>query len=419
MMDGAFEDPDTLGQVSYLPADIGFKMPAQLQRRPLPPVDPNIMAPFMRWIDAAKRGYATGKSLSGDLPPGAGGEPTGPAPRLASADPNPASSDIGVGGPARARSIPINGPSVAADMGTPGFSDGFGDDPRLADAGAFGAPAQPVASAAPTGDSEDLGDRYRKRVAGIPAPKGDLTDDQKNRMQMDFFLHLLANNKPGSRFLQNAGESGVATSAEYQAQTDKNLARSTQQQQFARDEVFKEMGLSDKSQDNKELARHHKALEKLQNDQNDINKAYREGQIDAKTAELEVRRIQAEMAELRARAAALKTNPLEQQIQTILKYGPKGQLPEEALRTALSKGKNDEDQQIDEAWKASVARAASTGMPAPSRDQIVAIRKYGTQISRGHPDYASALKSLPGGDTRDNRKKLDAVLQTRGLRVVD
>lgn len=413
MMDGAFEDPNTLGQVSYMPpADIGFKMPAQLQRRPLPPAaQPDLMAPFMRWIDAAKRGYATGKSLSGDLAPGAGGEPTGPAPRLASADPNPASSDIGVGGPARARSIPINGPSVAADMGTPGFSDGFGDDPRLAEAGAFGAPAQ-AAVAAPA-DSEDLGDRYRKRVAGIPAPKGDLTDDQKNKLQLDFFLHLLANNKPGSRFLQNAGEAGVTTSAGYQAQTDKNLARSTQQQQFARDEVFKEMGLSDKSQDNKELARHHKALEKLQSDQNDVTKAYREGQISAKEAELEVRKIQAQMAELRA-----SVNPLKGQVEYLRTLLPNAD-PKDLVHMVLTKDRSGKtDQELaDQAWVR--ATGANTGMPVPSTEAMLARKKYGETISRSHPDYRETLGAM-GGDTKANREKLDNVLKTsRGLRVVD
>lgn len=413
MMDGAFEDPNTLGQVSYMPpADIGFKMPAQLQRRPLPAISqPDLMAPFMRWIDAAKRGYATGKSLSGELAPGAGGEPTGPAPRLASADPNPTSSDVGVGGPSRSRSIPINGPSVAADMGTPGFSDGFGDDPRLADAGAFGAPTQ-AAAVAPA-DSEDLGDRYRKRVAGIPAPKGDLTDDQKNKLQLDFFLHLLANNKPGSRFLQNAGEAGVTTSAGYQAQTDKNLARSTQQQQFARDEVFKEMGLSDKSQDNKELARHHKALEKLQSDQNDVTKAYREGQISAKEAELEVRKIQAQMAELRA-----SVNPLKGQVEYLRTLLPNAD-PKDLVHMVLTKDRSGKtDQELaDQAWVR--ATGANTGMPVPSTEAMLARKKYGETISRSHPDYRETLGAM-GGDTKANREKLDNVLKTsRGLRVVD
>lgn len=340
----------------------------------------------------------------------AGWQDVEPEPEVAA---KPSSSrDIGVGGPAPSRSIPRLGPRspVVIDQESGSVApippeQGFGDDPRLANAGAFAPAPQTTAP----GD-EDLGDRYRKRVAGIQAPKGDLTPEQENKLRMGFFMHMLANNAPGSRFLQNAGASGVATGAEAERLTDKNLARSTQQQQFARDEVFKEMGLSDKSQDNREKARHQKALEDLQRQANEINKQYREGQITAREAELEVKKIQAEMAQLRASA-----NPLEAQLRTIRKWAP-NLTNDEVLRMGLSKGKSDEDQQIDETWKAAVSRAASTGMPAPSRDQIVAIRKYGNQISRNHPDYMQALKDPGiGGDKR----KLDAILQTRGLRVVD
>lgn len=329
--------------------------------------------------------------------------------------------EIGVGGPAPSLSLPRLGARspVVIDNNTGAVdssAQGFGEEPRLENAGAFSSPAQGGVPA----QSDDLGEQYRKGIAGIKPPTGDLTPEQRNKLSMDFYMRMLASNKGGSRFLQNAGQAGLATSDAYQGQMDRNLARNTQQQQFARDDVYKALGLTDKSQDNKELARHHKALEGLQNQQNEINKAYREGQITAKEAELEVRKIQAQMAELRAQAVRDRANPLEQQILTILKYGPKGQTNEEALRTALSKGKSDEDTQLDDLHKAMSVAAARSGMPAPSREQVRAGRLYGSQISRSHPDYIQTLKSMPGGDTRENRDKLDAVLKTsRGLRVVD
>lgn len=323
--------------------------------------------------------------------------------------PTPRSStrDIGVGGPAASRSLPRLGTRspVVIDNQTGSVdssAQGFGEESP--NPGAF-----PTASQVPA-ESDDLGDRYRKRVAGIPAPKGDLTPEQRQKLQMDFFMQMLANNAPGSRFLQNAGQAGVSTSAASQAQTEKNLARSTQQQQFARDEVFKEMGLSDKSQDNKERARHQKAIEDLQRQANEINKQYREGQIDAKAAELEVRKIQAQMAELRASA-----NPLKAQTEYIRSLAP-NMPPMDALRMALSRGKSDEDTQIDDLLKVERGAAARSGMPGPSRDQVKAGMLYGGKISSSHPDYIQALKDPAiGGD----KKKLDAILQTRGLRVVD
>lgn len=336
----------------------------------------------------------------------------------------PSKRSIGVGGPSPQVSIPRlgarspvvvdNDSGSVMETGEIPPAQGFGDEPALP-ASAFAQPQQ----GGQVSDPYDLGAQYRQRVSGIQKPSGELTPEQQQQLNTKFYMNLLAGNKPGSRFLQNAGRAGMETSDQATAFGDRNYARSAHEGDAARREAGVEVELTQRGQDNREQARHQKKMEDLQQKQLDITQQYNEGRIDAKAAELEVRKIQAQMAELRALAARDRANPLEQQIQTIMKYGPKGMGSPEALSLALSKGKSDEDTQIDEAWKAATSHALSNGMPAPSRDQVVAVRKYGGSISRNHADYKEALRSLPGGDTKQNRERLDGVLKTRGLRVVD
>jgi anti-sigma28 factor (negative regulator of flagellin synthesis) len=114
-----------------------------------------------------------------------------------------------------------------------------------------GALAQEDSAAAPPARRASLADRYAKRVGEIPAAgDGSLSPDQKSQAQLDFFLSLLANNKPGSRFLQNAGASGLAVSGQVRDTREKNKRDASGRRRDAMDEAFKEVSFADRDEDN-------------------------------------------------------------------------------------------------------------------------------------------------------------------------
>ena len=117
--------------------------------------------------------------------------------------------------------------------------------------GALGAEddaTMPAPAAAPRRTS--LADRYATAIAKIPAAgKGELSEDQKNHAQMDFYLGLLANNKPGSRFLQNAGQTGLAVSRGVRDTRARNQAQASATRREALDEAFRAIGFAGKDED--------------------------------------------------------------------------------------------------------------------------------------------------------------------------
>jgi hypothetical protein len=97
-----------------------------------------------------------------------------------------------------------------------------------------------------------LGERYRERVKGIPSDiKGDLSDEQKAQMQLDFFLNLLARGgQRGQGFLENVGASGLDVSGKVTAARDKNITNRRADAATKRDEAFREVGFEEKDEDN-------------------------------------------------------------------------------------------------------------------------------------------------------------------------
>jgi hypothetical protein len=115
--------------------------------------------------------------------------------------------------------------------------------------GPAGAPVQALAR-------RTLADQYRERLGGIKEPEAALSEAQKKKLQMDFFLNLMArSSKPGARFIGAAGEAGLATSAGYdQAMKEaRSIAERRTGQQ--REDAFREIGLADKDEDNQARAR--------------------------------------------------------------------------------------------------------------------------------------------------------------------
>jgi len=99
---------------------------------------------------------------------------------------------------------------------------------------------------------KSLSDRYNEAVSGIDRnTKGDLTEDQKKQMQLDFFLSLLAKgSKRGSTFLGSAAESGLDVSGKVRGQQEGNKRDAKDRIRDQRDEAFRGVSLADKDDDN-------------------------------------------------------------------------------------------------------------------------------------------------------------------------
>lgn len=149
--------------------------------------------------------------------------------------------------------IPPSAPAAPATGAVPDAVD-LGSEaplpPQVAAPAVVPAPTdQPAAQPA----AETLQDMYRRVMAGIPARgSGNLTPEQKNRQQLDFFLRLMAGGaRPGARFLGTMGEAGLATNAAADAQRKENLAASNAELQRLREDAFRTVGLADKDADNR------------------------------------------------------------------------------------------------------------------------------------------------------------------------
>ena len=194
-----------------------------------------------------------------------------------------------------------------ATMPSTAFADGQAMPPAIRPApedmpqGAFdAAPAeqQPGALAAPTPARPSLANEYRKRVAAVKTEKGEITEADKHKLQMDFFLGLLANNQPGSRFLQNFGKSGQAVSAQYSQMSKEAKAAADKKYGREVDQIFREMGFADKDADNARADRMELADEKRW-DKQDIRETQRWKALDAREKqrlEMEIKRYEREGA---------------------------------------------------------------------------------------------------------------------------
>lgn len=323
--------------------------------------------------------------------------------------------NIGVGGPAPTRSIPnlgkrspvvVDGRTGAVEpSGAFGPSSGGGPGGAPVSAGAFTQQAQqePV---------QDLGALYRQRIGGIARPNDQLTPEQQQNLRLNFFMRMLANNKPGSRFLQTGGQSGLETSKEAEELRAKNLARGVQQQQFGREDIFRELGLSDKSQDNRERNRHQKAIEEIQNKLAD-------GRITAAEAQAQAAMLRAEASQLRAERAA--NDPIGTAFRTIMAIGqthPEMKItPQQALQYALTKGHDREGLADERAFNAANQERLKQGMPALSRKAMQFQQEHGSDISRKSAIYK---RFLDDPSIKGDAKKADAILQNElGVRLKD
>ena len=132
---------------------------------------------------------------------------------------------------------------------------------------------RPGGALTPTGAPQEMGparpmspsldERYRAGMANIPGASPSLTPEQKAKLGLDFGLRLMANSsKRGASFSEALGNAGLGTSAEHGKEMD--IARGTAEKRRgeAREDVFRETGFGEKSEDNRRADRQLSIMEK-------------------------------------------------------------------------------------------------------------------------------------------------------------
>lgn len=107
---------------------------------------------------------------------------------------------------------------------------------------------------------QSLEQKYAEATAKLPKEaNGKLSDDQKKRLDLEFYLGLMARSaRPGAYALGAAGESGLDTMKTARENEATNLATSTASLNRQRDDIFKQLGLADKDADNSRADRREK-----------------------------------------------------------------------------------------------------------------------------------------------------------------
>lgn len=316
--------------------------------------------------------------------------------------------------------------------------------------GAFQEQSAKSASAAEAAPAMDLAAEFRRRVdAAKKEAKGDLTPQQLEQMKLDFFLGLMARGaKRGSNFIGAFGETGRETLAKASGQQEKNLERSRQDQQRTMEEIFREIGLMDKGEDNKRRDKHLAITEahyqamgdrdrqrfdlerrKLANEGKEIRQTvvgadgfYVHILKDGTEVKSKIRKPAGDGDADDRKAARMRAAGFsEKEIIERLYPGRSGRdggmtekdIVEETLKLLKPDGLGGPTPSPEDAYATTrrIVDLARGGTPAPA----AAANTPGT-VSRQDPRYAAALQDpRVGGD----RKKLDEMLRKSGLVVAD
>ena len=288
---------------------------------------------------------------------------------------------------------------------------------------------------------------YREAIDRLPKEaNGKLTDDQRSRIAMEFFLGMMANSsRPGAYMLGAAGEAGLAATGRARSEEEKNLAHSQAEINRLRDEVYKQIGLEDKDQDNVRADKRADTEERRWAAAEERDKK----RLDAETKRLEgegknvighqvlangniglmTRDGRVVDSGAKAKASASEVDPLSRGMETLRRYFPNEsneQLFQRVLGTKRDTGRGElsEDELIREAAKLSAGSMGSI----PLADAVAQLRKErdnlrggapaggGRAVSRASPIYKDALADpRVGGD----KAKLEAMLAQKGIKVTD
>jgi hypothetical protein len=220
--------------------------------------------------------------------------------------------------------------------------------------------------------------QFREKNAAIAPAEGKMSEQEKKQRALEFFLNMLARNKGGSTFLQNAAGAGLDTSAGVRSDREKAQARAEAGRKEKREDVFREIGFGDKDEDNRRLdageARRMKLLEK-QISQGKVSVQKNAGTgtyviLDATTGETKDTKIKYPKEVVRDQRSAelqllehLKKNPGD--LETVLKL----------------KGKGDDD--ADEIFDAAVKRVTTDLTGEQKMPSAIEEMRSARELARG------------------------------------
>jgi len=93
--------------------------------------------------------------------------------------------------------------------------------------------------------------QFREKTAALAPAEGKVSEQDKKQRKLEFFLNMLARNKGGSTFLQNAAAAGLDTSAGMRSDSEKAQAKAAAARTQQREDIFREIGFGDKDEDNR------------------------------------------------------------------------------------------------------------------------------------------------------------------------
>ena len=340
--------------------------------------------------------------------------------------------------------------------GTPGYEAAL--KATVGDMSATPTPADTVTAAAPAVPRKSLMEMYQELIGKVPsnvAPTDTpLTDQQKAKLRLDFFLNMLSNSmKPGAYALGALGDAGKTTSAEFTALQDKNTAASDKRVQQQREDAFRAMGLLDKDQDNVRAdarderegkrwdaldRRETKRLEAADTRSNRELKL-REDELRARGQEVTghvvlgngniglITRGGIQDSKVKAKPAASETSEAERSYKFFQRIMP-GETPQQTMDRVMGLRRENRGEYSNDEIMRDATKIKASGDPRPTReiaDELKGVRDAlngGSaapargSLSRKDARYTEALKDpRVGGD----KAKLDAALKARGWTVTD
>lgn len=296
---------------------------------------------------------------------------------------------------------------------------------------ATGALAAPLAQ--PPAPAPSLAEQYAAKTAAIDKKvKGDLTPEQKKRLELGFWMAMLSgSSKDGARALGAFGDAGQGTLKQADAYEATNRALSGTEITQARDDAFKATGFGEKDADRAERVTHNAMTEKARQDQlallkqqielgkwHVINNAktgtvvlYDTKSGQSKDTGIKYDKTDSRPAEIRL-LEYLQSNPKAMETALTMK-GREGGLSEgEQFKAAMGLLKGDMTGKMTAADAAQRARDVAGAISGKGRSEVGS----GVTVSRKSAPYQQALK-----DPRINgdAKKLDEAITKSGRTVTD
>jgi len=220
--------------------------------------------------------------------------------------------------------------------------------------------------------------QFMGKTAALAPAEGKVSEQDKKQRQLEFFLNMLARNKGGSTFLQNAAAAGLDTSAGVRSDREKAQSRAEAGRKEAREDVFREISFGDKDEDNKRAdKRENTRLKLLQRQVEDGKWKVMDNGKSGTYVLLDVRTGQTKDTGIKVKRDTKDTRPAEIQLLEHLRKNP-GDIE----TMAKIKGKDGKDDSLT-VFDAAVKKVTGDVMGNTTMDSAVGEMRRGLETARG------------------------------------